>query len=749
MVSLFTLLTCSLVVQGLEWDYYPAKYMELPVDDTKVIDKAVEELHSISSATDLDPCVSCKMRLQVGKFLDPKLIPLVYSKWCKQEGFDETKCQMNYGYPSLDFSSLGGDFAEMVHHMDPVGLDGDLFCYYHDLKCHVMPELPNLNLNQLWPIRPRLYDSPKHSGDTFNVLHLSDLNLQLDYQVTSESNCNQTVCCSSHSYNKVAPPKGYDYSSLYDPGYGLSFYQSSYESGHFMKGNFVDQYKDFKPIWLPSHEFGAYSCDSPELLINNTLQIIRDFHENHLNFEFGLFTGGITDNSDKIFTDKNQIIETQHKGFRDIHHYLNSFPMLPTFGVHDNFPLGQLPPDNIKTIDKFQWQYDFLADNWFEKGWIDYDASKQIRYNKIGYSLTTSRGLKVISLNSNVWNTQNLYAFIDTLNFDPFKIWQFLIDELIQSEINEQRVWIIAHLPPSKHSLPVPSKVFQKIIERFSPKVIAAIFFGYNLKDQFNLIYGGDGTNKDLGNLINYALIGPSVSPYKGNNPSWRYYSVDSESFDIINSFTYYTKLNHTFINEGAEPVWEYEYLARDAYDPEQLWPVERSLDMEFWHHVGEKIRDIPEINRKFNKFEYRGSLFDPYYYMDINSETCENETTIMGNDNYCKVTSFTVMNRKECMLTDDQDDYVEPETPQTYVPLLRPYQAPEYQLLYQPEKLEHTEEGNYDEIKLKEPFEGTEFQENENLKQKKQKHPKQKSIRDKIHKSHKELKAELKKRSL
>lgn len=753
---LFILFWFFIPIKAIDWNYYsfnsvyrkptfePTKPL---VDDNILIERAVEELHSITSATDIDECFSCKMRLQVGKFLDPKLIPLAYSTWCKQEGYDETKCHVNFGYPSLDHSTLGNDFARMVQLMDPVGLDGDLFCYYHDSNCHLMPELPNINLSKLWPPKPKLYEAPKLSedGDVFNVLHISDVNLQLDYRVTTESNCSQLVCCLPHSYNSIDPPAGYDYSSLYDSSFGLSFYQSSYESGHFIKGQFMDQYKEFKPMWLPSHEFGAYTCDSPELLVNNTLQIIRDFHENHLNFEFGLFTGGITYNSAKIFTDRNQKINTQHAGFRDIHHYLEGIPIFPTFGVNDNFPVGQYPPESLN-MGNFQWQYNFLADNWFENDWIDYDASKQIRYNKVGYSMVTKRGLKIISLNSNVWYSQNLYSFINTLNFDPFGIWQFLIDELIASEINEQRVWIIAHLPPSKHSLPVPVKVFQKIIDRFSPKVIAAIFFGYNFKDQFNLIYGGDGTNKDLKNLINYSLIGPSISPYKGNNPSWRYYSVDSESFDIVNSFTYYTKLNHTFINEGAEPVWEFEYLAREVYDPDQLWPMDRPLDMEFWHHVGEKIRDIPTINRKYGAFEHRSSCIDPEYPLNQCLVDWDNETEILNNDNYCKVTSFSVMNRKECMLTDDQDDYIEPKTSETYIPLIKPYQAPEFEILHPPPNPDHLEEiGNYDVIKLKEPFEDA--PEKELPEENQSQEAKPKSIRDKIHQKHKEIKSELQRR--
>ncbi|EGV62437.1 hypothetical protein CANTEDRAFT_107934 [Yamadazyma tenuis ATCC 10573] len=716
------------------------------LSDLELIDIAIKQLHSIYGATDLKECVSCKMRLQVGKFLAltrSDLVPSVYTRWCKEEGFDESLCQTKFGYPSVEYGALGLEFTKMVQLVNPEGLDGDLYCYYHDQDCHVMPELPSIRMAKLWPPRPKLYEAPKPQGETFNVLHLSDISLQLDYTLLAESNCSQALCCAPRSSNKVHPPPDYDYSSIYDPQFGLSFYDSSYASGHFQKGPYVDQFKTFTPTWLPSHEFGAYGCDTSELMLNNTLQIIRDFHENHLNFEFGIFTGGMVDHADSIHVSRKDVLDSQFRGYRDMLHYLENFPIYSAMGTRDSFPPNQLPTKSLTTQFNYQWQFDFISDLWHESKWIDLDAAKQVRYNQVGYSIITKRGLKIISLNSNVWNTENLYSFIDTLNFDPFGIWQFLIDELIESEINEQRVWIIAHLPPSKHSLPVPTKIFTKIIERFSPKVIAAIFFGYNGKDQFNLIYGGDGQVKDLSNLINYALIGPSVSPLNGNNPAWRYYSVDTETFDVVNSFTYITKLNNTFVNEGAEPVWEYQYSAREAYDPESLWPMERPLDMEFWHHAGEKIRDIPHINKMFNSFEYRQSPYDPYYYLNFQVTEPTTDELILQNDNYCKVTSFSVLNRKECMLTDDQDAYKEPRYLRTFIPLIRPNQSPEYLLLSGPPSTKETESIVYQQ-RQNPNFDQEEAKQSDV----KAKHNRRKSLRDKLHKAHQRVKSEMRKRS-
>ena len=61
-----------------------------------------------------------------------------------------------------------------------------------------------------------------------------------------------------------------------------------------------------KPTWRPARQFGEYNCDSPALLLNSTMQGIRDLHQNHLSFEFALFTGGTVDHSDRLFMSKTK-----------------------------------------------------------------------------------------------------------------------------------------------------------------------------------------------------------------------------------------------------------------------------------------------------------------------------------------------------------------------------------------------------------------------------------------------------------
>ncbi|KAG7663503.1 uncharacterized protein J8A68_002962 [[Candida] subhashii] len=657
-IVIITLIKTVITFKEQHLPYYPPT--ELAISDEELVNRAVAELHNIDAASDLNECMACKTRLQVAKFLSltrPDLVPQIFSTWCIESGFDDIQCQMNYGYPSEEYCSSGNDFAKLVSLMNPSGSDGDLFCYYHDKRCSILPELPMFNLDKLWPPKPKSYPAPENSGTTFNVLHISDINLQTDYKMFSEANCSQSLCCAAHSKNINTPP-------IINENLEGGYYESSYSKNHFEKGQYQDISKIKQLMWSPARQFGEYECDTPMLLLNSTMSGIRDLHQNHLSFEFAIFTGGTVDHSDRSYLTKNKVLASQEKSYKILKHYLDDVPVIPTFGTRDVFPINQLPQKNLTdNSHSYQWQFDFLADLWLELGWIDFDAAKQIRYSQVGFSLITSRGLRIISLNSNVWNVKNLYAFWNTLSIDPFGIWKFLVDELLQAEKNHERVWILAHLPPNHQSLPLPTSVFAKIIERFSPKVIAAIFFGNIQVDTFMVQYGGDGTNpKELANAINHALVGPSISPFSGLNPAWRYYTVDTNSFSVLNSFTYYTDLEATFHNDGAEPVWDFGYSARDVYDPDQMWPADWALNTEWWHHVGEKIQQSTEMQVTFQKNENRGR-----------------EVHDLDPDIHCRVTSFTIPSRKQCMITDDQDDHIEPVEPNDYIPLLRPDEKVQY----------------------------------------------------------------------
>ncbi|SCU85142.1 LAME_0D00276g1_1 [Lachancea meyersii CBS 8951] len=612
-------------------------YSHMYADDS-VVKSFVDELVSLShSSRNISKCDQCVTRLAVGKSLSllrPDLVPRVFTQWCQQTQYmSNSSCVATFSRNTVKSSYTGTNFADMLSLMDPFGYDGQLYCCYKESAC-AKPKTPNVTLSHLWPAKQaKHFIAPEPAAnDTFNVLHISDFHIELDYTVGAEANCSSSMCCTPHSRNTFAnitshPRKDWN-----------SFYNSTYTDDGFVKGSLMDVFKN-DSIWAPATTFGNYKCDAPEILINSSLDSIANFSfENNLDFEFAIFTGDLVDHDELTLTGYEMTVESEEVVFRDIKNKLGDVPMYPVMGNHDTFPYGELGQENHGFSNYFSWNSELMADLWEDYGWLTPKESQYARKHYTGFSVETKLGLKVISLNSNVWYKKNHYAYWNASQPDTFGQFEFLVEELVASEAKDQRVWIIAHIPFSGDALPLPAKLFAEVVERFSPYTIANIFFGHTHLDQFEILYSGPGNDaKTIENVVASSWISQAVTPWVNNNPSWRYYSVDKETFSVMNAYNYYTQLNETFSNNGAEPVWEFEYSSREGYNI--TWPETAPLNATYWHLVASRINESVEFNQIYENYATR---FSPYVPDCANSTDC--------SLNYCYVTSFTVDQYDDCV---------------------------------------------------------------------------------------------------
>ncbi|SCU80027.1 LAMI_0B00540g1_1 [Lachancea mirantina] len=605
-------------------------------NDGSVVEMFVDELKALTS-TNSSSCSQCVTRLSIGKslaLLRPDLVPEVYTRWCKETKFmSNTSCVSTYSRNTVSTSQTGTNFADMLTLIDPFNYDGQLYCHYKESACP-KPSTPNVTLSNMWsPKQPKHYVAPEPSvNDTFKVLHISDFHIELDYTVGQEANCSTSMCCTPHSVNTKT--KKNETSLPWN-----SFYESKYdENNTLIQGSYVDAFGN-SSIWAPATTFGNYECDAPEILINSSLNSIVDFtKENNISFDFAIFTGDLVDHDEIKYTGYQMTVDSEVAVFRDIKDRLESIPVYSVLGNHDTFPYGELAPEGMGFSNYFNWNAELMADMWEDFGWLDAKSSQYARKHYTGFSVETKLGLKIISLNSNVWYKKNHYAYFNASQPDNFGQFEFLIDELNESESNDQRVWIITHIPFNGDSLPVPSKLFAEIVARFSPYTIAGIFFGHTHLDQFQILYASSGNDaKQIENVVNFGWTSQAVTPWVENNPSWRYYTVDRKTFSIMDSFNYYTKLNETFTNNGAEPKWEFEYSARDGYNIS--WPATSPLNGSYWHEVAQKVNQSKEYNQIYENYAKR---FSPYVPDCINTSDCD--------EDYCFLTSFTVDSYDSCI---------------------------------------------------------------------------------------------------
>ena len=142
------------------------------------------------------------------------------------------------------------------------------------------------------------------------------------------------------------------------------------------------------------------------------------------------------------------------------------------------------------------------------------------------------------------------------------------------------------------------------------------------------MFYSFNGTQQSASTAAAVAYIGPSVTPYQNLNAGFRYYEVDAETFNIIDSLTYYANISNTQDwTRAGDVTWEFEYSARKTYDPDGklLSSPSAPLTPAFWHEVTQNIRNDNDTYRTYT--DLRTKKFRPYEQSDAQ----DRERTLCG----------------------------------------------------------------------------------------------------------------------
>lgn len=589
-----------------------------------LIDGTVTQLEDILKSP-RSPCDKCIAAMALGHNVSttaPHAVPEVLIEYCKRHGQASSKhkklCQHRFGRSTtVDKDgglALGDDIANVLALMDPTSLDAVYACHYLVDNACPLPAVPNFDLSGWWPPKPENAREPDPSGETFNVLHVSDFHVDLDYLVGSESNCSQSMCCTEHSYHDAVPDE---------------------------------------VIQAPAHAYGGYYCDVPKDLLKSSMDSVAEIHKSK-NFQFAIFTGDMADHEQEQYQSLDDAIESEKVSYRFMKNAIKDIPFYITLGNHDSYPYGQIAQAKSGHENRFAWNTDLAYDMWTGMDWLTEPEAAAARDHYAAFSVATKhQGLRVISLNANFWYLSNYYNYWATeTDSDSSGMLRFLSDELLACEKNGERAWVIAHVPTGgtlEEALPGPSQVFYQVLERFSPHVVAGVFFGHTHRDEFQVMYAQNATQKTEANALTVAFLDESVTPFRDHNPGWRYYEVDSATYSVVNIHHYYTKLNETFGLPGENgtaaddrlPVWEYGYSARDAYDPDHSWPATAPLNATFWHRVvHDKILTSQTYRDLYEQYAHRRA---PGGGMGCRSERCLHEL-------YCYMTTFTVPQAAACL---------------------------------------------------------------------------------------------------
>lgn len=387
----------------------------------------------------------------------------------------------------------------------------------------------NLDQNELRKVREALERQEAHkqqlAAPAYRIIHISDTHVDMKYNESSVSNCDEPLCCheASKPLNSTEPVK----------------------AGH----------------------WGSYTnCDVPLRTFESALKQLNHTiaSSSDSSIPYIIWTGDIQPH-DVWEQDKKSALKTYDAVFAKIFEYLPGAKIFPTFGNHEMVPVDSFSPSNLKEIareDSPDWIYRKLDSYWSR--WLPSDTVKTITKDGF-YAVSLGNGLKIVSLNTNFCHNKNFWLYINST--DPGNQLQWLVHELQISELEHEKVHIVGHIPPGTvDCLKVWSRNYNKIVRRFA-QTISGQFFGHTHNNEFEIFYDqADAAGAQSivsvpqGNLtpISVGFIGPSVTTFIGLNPSFRIYTIDpSKGFMPTDFETHY--MNLTAANQASvdqTPEW-------------------------------------------------------------------------------------------------------------------------------------------------------------------------------------------------
>ncbi|XP_077866831.1 sphingomyelin phosphodiesterase-like [Saccoglossus kowalevskii] len=389
---------------------------------------------------------------------------------------------------------------------------------------------------------------PKLFSPTHRVLHLSDIHYDKHYRAGSNANCGEPICCRRDD-GRPAPG---------DDGAG--------------------KWGDLR------------NCDAPLWLLDNLFQHLSSREK----FHYVLWTGDLPAH-DIWEQTKEEQLQILHIITQMAKKYLGNVPVFPAVGNHESAPANNFPQPFITGNHSIEWLYDALADTWIDQThWLPPYTRHTIKKGGY-YTVLISPGLRLVALNSMYGYYGNFWLYLNTT--DPAGQLQWLISILQTAEDNEEKVYIIGHIPPGiDDCLRRWSWNYYKIINRYESTVVGQ-FFGHTHFDHFQIFYDEETLSRPL----NVAYIAGSVTTQPTMHPSYRIYETDGfylgSTRMVLNHHTYI--LNITDANLTNKPVWIKEYSAKEAYGMNWLFPND-------WNSLVKEFKKNKELFNKYYTYYYK-----------------------------------------------------------------------------------------------------------------------------------------------
>ena len=305
---------------------------------------------------------------------------------------------------------------------------------------------------------------------------------------------------------------------------------------------------------IKSGKFGSLiNCDTS----NNTLNSFAEYAKD-LKPDFIIWTGDNAEHNNYNSTQEEVYYTTkQIKNIIDSN-FGKDIIVYPVVGNHEVYPDDLWKPGNYKIFEELGVIY---KDYFFET-----QAFEQ--FSKTGYytELHPNTNLRIIALNCLYCDSLNSYLLGTTYEEAKAEfIW--LEQTLRNAEAKGEFVYILDHFPINGHfTLNECSK--RAIVDRFD-YIIRGYFSGHTHLEDISPIRRYFEPRP----IININYIAPSLSTHRGGNPSFRIYTIDSNTKNIID-YTQY-RMNLTASNEKGVAVWNVSHLGSELFNVSDMSHIE------------------------------------------------------------------------------------------------------------------------------------------------------------------------------
>jgi len=387
----------------------------------------------------------------------------------------------------------------------------------------------------------QLVREPFKDPNLMKIVHLADIHIDYDYRPGAKAECeNDILCCRVQDGNASTPETA--------------------------AGEFGDNRK----------------CDAPEITLIMALEHIKRQHGNDIDLIY--MTGDLVPHN-IWYTEKDHNSHVIRRASSLIYSHFPHATVIPCLGNHEPHPVNHFSPTSrtfgssdanpIPGDLRTDWTYEVAYESW--KQWIPSDQAESFLRSG-NYAVEINPRFRVLVVNTNVCYGFNMWQVYDPQ--DPGGQLEWLSLQLELTKQQNRTAHIIGHVPPGHEDcFKTWSREFYKITAKYK-QTIRGQFYGHTHYDEFRLLH--DPVFKT--DPMNLMWIGPSLTPYRIENPGYRIYHMN-----IGNNFTYgdildhetwvydLVKANKAYVDDNSvgylDVPWMKLYQATEVYDIPNLLP--------------------------------------------------------------------------------------------------------------------------------------------------------------------------------